>query len=428
MKAEYGAGGGRALPGKGTLPGRERTAGKKILSVRERLAERERLSGREGWAERETLAGRESWAGKARLAAVLAALAMACGFAVPGHAASLPREDGGMEQEGGFWGEYYAPGQETGQETGQDQNSTVTYMPEDFDITYDGVLDQRTGEAPQAEEESGEEGNLVRMITQDMGFDSGSRQYVNYVRGDREKYYYSSLPKGIITNQAMSFQMGSRNQYALYCNGERVTEADVSNIVQEGAYVLETYGQGNSDAERFEFTIIQSRTNSLEQFAIPEGFRFTEVYLDEERVAVPSGTVCRMSSDGLYRFAFGCEEIGISYQVQVEKDTVAPMLEFVGVIDGIARGPVTVLREEEEAVVEVTRDGMAVNLPYTGILEEYGDYVVTIRDRAGNYSEYKFTIQMYFTTISMLVFILLIMIAAGLLGYYRYVKTHLRIR
>ena len=85
-------------------------------------------------------------------------------------------------------------------------------------------------------------------------------------------------------------------------------------------------------------------------------------------------------------------------------------------------------RSEEESVIEVVRDGQSVNVPYNLTLEDYGEYTVTIRDKAGNSSEYRFTIEMYFTMTSMLVFLLLIMIAAGLGGYFRYVKTHLRVR
>ena len=331
-----------------------------------------------------------------------------------------------QEPEGGFFGDYYTPTQGT---ESQGQETSIMYMPEDYDVTYSGMLDQYTGDVPEVQE--GVDGNgsdLVYMITEDMGFDAGSRQYVNYVRGDKSKYYYSSLPKGIVTNGSISFQMGSRNQYALYCDGERVTDMDVSNIVQEGSYVLETYGQGSSDAERFEFTIIQSLTNTIEQFTIPDGFRFSGVMVNGEQAAVPSGTVFQMSSDGNYRFEFGCGEIGMSYLVQVEKDTVAPILSFTGVIDGIAKGPVTILKEDENAILEVSKDGAAINVPYTHVLEDYGDYVVTVRDMAGNSNEYRFTIQLSFTMMSMMVFLLLIVIVAGLFGYYRYVKTHLRVR
>ncbi len=328
------------------------------------------------------------------------------------------------EPEGGFFGDYYG----TGQGASGSQGDGVIYMPDDYDIGYNGMLDQYTGGVPEVNEGAAGDSQLVYMITEDYGFDSSSRMYVNYVRGDKNKYYFSSLPKGIITNGSISFQMGSRNQYALYRNGERVTDMDISNIVQEGAYVLETFGQGSSDAERFEFTIVQTLTNSLEQFLIPEGFRFTEVDVNGEQAAAPSGTVYQMPSDGRYRFVFECGEIGMSYTVQVEKDTVAPMLEFMGLIDGIAKGPVTMLRRDEDAVVEILRDGLEISVPYSGVLEEYGDYVVSIRDKAGNFTEYRFTIRIYFTMMSMVVFLLLIMIAAGLLGYYRYVKTHLRVR
>lgn len=360
--------------------------------------------------------GKPGAAFKAGSLALMIGLSLA--VALRAHAAEEP--------EGGFFGDYYTPTQGT---EPQGQETTIMYMPEDYDVTYSGMLDQYTGDVPQVQE--GAEGNgsdLVYMITEDMGFDAGSRQYVNYVRGDKSKYYYSSLPKGIITNGSISFQMGSRNQYALYRDGERVTDVDISNIVQEGSYVLETYGQGSSDAERFEFTIIQSLTNTIEQFTIPDGFHFSGVIVNGEQAAAPSGAVYQMPSDGNYRFEFGCGEIGMSYVVQVEKDTVAPILSFTGVIDGIAKGPVTILQEDESAILEVSKDGTAINVPYTRILEDYGDYVVTIRDMAGNSSEYRFTIQLYFTMMSMMVFLILIVIAAGLLGYYRYVKTHLRVR
>ena len=133
-----------------------------------------------------------------------------------------------------------------------------------------------------------------------------------------------------------------------------------------------------------------------------------------------------MPSDGRYAFEYGCDEIGLFYHVEVLKDTVAPRLEIFGILDGVARGPVSMaVASQEETVIRIMRE---INTPYDLKLEDYGDYRVVVSDMAGNSSEYSFTIQMYFTMTSLLVFLLLILIAAGLAGYYRYVKTHLRIR
>ncbi len=337
----------------------------------------------------------------------------------------LPVQAANMPDEGNL------PSVDGTQESQDDQEiqggqTTIIYMPEDYDISYEGILDQRTGQAP---ENTGTDDNNVIMITETMGYDTEQRMYVNYVQGDKNKRYYSSLPNGIITNGSISFQMGTRHQYVLYRNGDRVTDADIYNIVQEGAYVMETYGQGNSEGDRFEFTIVQSMTNSMEWFNIPEGFSYISVNVNGEQAAAPSGTSSQMSSDGRYIYEFGCDTVGTSYRVEVEKDTVAPRLELQGVLGDIARGPVTMSRiGEEESVIEVVRDGQSINVPYNLILEDYGDYTVTIRDEAGNSSEYRFTIQMYFTMTSILVFALLIIIVAGLGGYYHYVKSHLRVR
>lgn len=328
-----------------------------------------------------------------------------------------------QENGNGFFRDHYGSSQEDG--------GGVTYLPNDFDMTYSGPLDAMGREPEEAEQkedgQNGEPGEVI-MITEELGYDPQLQMYVNYVRGDKDKRYYSSLPPRAMTNGSVSFQMGNRSQYTLYCNGEP-TGSDLSNITEEGAYVLESFEQGGVDAERFEFTILKSCTNSLEQFTIPDGFRFTGVNVNGMYAAVPLGTVYSMPSDGRYAFEYGCDEIGLFYHVEVLKDTVAPRLEIFGILDGVARGPVSMaVASQEETVIRIMRDGREINTPYDLKLEDYGDYRVVVSDMAGNSSEYSFTIQMYFTMTSLLVFLLLILIAAGLAGYYRYVKTHLRIR
>ncbi len=356
-----------------------------------------------------------------RTAGLAAALILGIEAVLPVRAANMP-EGGNPPAEDVSQGAQ----EDQGNQSGQESRTTVIYMPEDYDLGYEGMLDQRTGGVP---EDDGNEDNNVIMITDNMGYDTDLKMYVNYVQGDRSKRYYSSLPNGIITNGSMSFQLGTRHQYVLYRDGDRVTDADIYNIVQEGAYVMETYGQGSTDGDRFEFTILQSITNSMEWFEIPEGFNYISVIVNDEQAAAPSGTSSQMASDGKYIYEFGCDKIGLSYRVELEKDSVAPRLELQGVMGESAHGPVTMIRQgEEESVIEVVRDGQSVNVPYNLTLEDYGEYTVTIRDKAGNSSEYRFTIEMYFTMTSMLVFLLLIMIAAGLGGYFRYVKTHLRVR
>jgi len=357
--------------------------------------------------------------------ALLAAAVILCLWNLPGaEAAELPEgapEGMGEPVEGSA--ESGVVGSEGVSGDGQ---TTVIYMPEDYDLGYEGVLDQRTGGVP--DDAVPDDADVV-MITDTCGYDTQQRMYVNYVQGNREKRYYSSLPNGIITNGSISFQMGTRSGYVLYRNGDRVTDADIYNIVQEGSYVMETYGQGSTDGDRFEFTIVQSVTNSMEWFTIPEGFRFMGITVNGEQAAAPAGTSSQMASDGEYVYEFGCDKTGISYYVSLEKDTVAPRLELEGVLSDIARGPVTLVRtDDEDSIIEILRDGQTVNVPYSLVLEDYGTYTVTVRDAAGNSNEYRFTIQMYFTMTSMLVFVLLFMVAVGLAGYFRYVKTHLRVR
>lgn len=325
-----------------------------------------------------------------------------------------------QENGNGFFSDYYGPSQEG-----------ITYLPGDYDMNYSGPLDamDRETEETGREEDGGirESGDII-MITDRLGYDAQQQMYVNYVRGNKDKRYYSSLPPRAMTNGSVSFQMGNRSQYTLYRNGEPAG-SDLSNITEEGAYVLESFEQGGVDAERFEFTILQSCTNSLEEFTIPEGFRFTGINVNGRYAAVPRGTAYSMPSDGKYAFEYGCDEIGLFYHVDVLKDTVAPRLEISGLLNGVAKGPVSMtVASQEETVIRITKDGREINTPYDLRLEDYGDYRVVVSDKAGNSNEYSFTIQMYFTMTSLLVFLLLILIAAGLAGYFRYVKTHLRIR
>lgn len=375
---------------------------------------------------RKAFQGKQIWAIVASVSLLMEAVLDVSAAQPPtggnGDYATITQEES-QENGNGFFSDYYGPSQEDG--------GGVTYLPNDYDMNYSGPLDAmgREMEGMESGENSvtGEPGEVI-MITDELGYDPQQQMYVNYVRGNKDKRYYSSIPPRMITNGSVSFQMGNRSQYNLYCNGEQVSN-DLSNLSAEGAYVLESFEQGGVDAERFEFTILQSCTNALEEFTIPEGFRFTGISVNGAYAAVPRGTAYSMPSDGKYAFEFGCDEIGLFYHVDVRKDTVAPRLEISGLVDGVARGPVSMsVAAQEDTSIQVIKDGQEINTPYDLTLEDYGDYRVIISDRAGNSSEYSFTIQMYFTMTSLLVFLLLLLIAAGLLGYYRYVKTHLRIR
>lgn len=309
--------------------------------------------------------------------------------------------------------------------------SNITYLEEDYDMDFNGSLDayREPGEDEEQETQQDQEEQNIIMIAENKGFDIQTQQYVHYVGSTGNIKYYSSLPEGIITNGAISFDMSSRSQYVLYREGEVQEGADVYNILEEGSYILESFDSGNSNITRFPFTIITTKTNELLQFTLPEGFRFVRIIVNEQAVNPPDGKIFHMESDGYYTFEFACEEIGKSYVTKIEKDTVAPILEITGLEGNVARGPVSYHKLTEEVTeIEIKKDGQAISAPYNQTLADYGEYVVNIKDQAGNSTEYKFSIQMYFTMTSMIVFLLLIMIAAGLWGYYKYVKKHLRIR
>lgn len=298
----------------------------------------------------------------------------------------------------------------------------------DTDMTYSGIL----GETPVGEtaEDAGAQGAtspVVMLEPGKSGHDRNSGKFVNYVGENMEFSYYTNVPNGIITNNSVSIELAEGSDWTLYKDGEQVTDASIGFIEDQGAYTLSVQNSSGAQSS-FSFSIIHSVTNQLNTFDVPAGFQLTDVTLDGEGITLNSLNRQNLIKDGRYVVSFTCQDIGVSYTTTVLLDREPPHLALSNVKDGVASGEVSLEDLSPDDTLEVTLNGEPYEVSFMRKLTEHGNYHVKVTDPAGNSVTYVFTIQMYLTISSVMVFILVGLLIALLIAYGIHVRKHVRIR
>lgn len=296
------------------------------------------------------------------------------------------------------------------------------------DMTYSGVVGNQgndTGTDPGMG--MGTASPVVMLEQGKSGYDRGAGKFINYVGKDMAFFFYSNVPNGIITNDPVNIDLTEGNDWTLYKDGEPMEAASLRGIEGQGAYVLSvqdrTGGQSN-----FTFCIVHSVTNQLNTFDVPPGFHLTDVTLDGKGITINSLNRQNLVQDGKYTASFACDEIGSSYTTTVTVDRTPPSLALANVKDGTATGEVSLEDVSPEDKLEVTLNGKPYQVSFMRKLTEHGDYKVTVTDPAGNSVSYVFTIRVYLTISSVMVFVLAGLLCAALIVYGIGVRRHVRIR
>ncbi len=284
----------------------------------------------------------------------------------------------------------------------------------EVDYDYEGELDINGN--PIREGDEGADG-----VTVGNGrFDRRNGVYRYAVDGSEIRINY---PDGVVTTSHVSMSVPTGMKIRLYRDGAELASPDLKNIGETGSYVAVI---GNDESLRLTFTILSSPTCRISSYRLPEGFRMTKMTLDGEDVPFESG-FADMSGDGRYEVRYECPAAGVSYSLNVLTDHTAPELRLDGVNEkGYAQGAVTLSGMEEGATVRVYLDGKEI--PFTTELTTSGSYRVLLRDEAGNETDYRFTIRVYFDFNSAACIGLVLCVIAALIVYLVYSRKKLRVR
>ena len=288
----------------------------------------------------------------------------------------------------------------------------------EINMGYNGYIDEYSGQ-PTNETPGFSNADIVALGV-DAYYDRLEGMFVYQLSGESE--VRSSVANGMITNDAVRISIPDGLEYVLNRDGQQVSIGALNALNEEGIYDLSFPSQS---AFTLRFTIVNEKTADLFEYRMPEHFRVSEVQKNGTPVDTASG-VADLSAEGNYLVTYLCTETGIPYQLALSVDRTPPVLALTAVVDGVAKGPVDLSDLEEGAQLSVKLDGNDEG--YTTLLTKSGSYVVTVTDRAGNSTVYKFKLQVYFNTSSIVFLVLFPVLVIALAVYLVHSRKHLRVR
>lgn len=270
----------------------------------------------------------------------------------------------------------------------------------------------------------GAESNMIK-LSENRYFDSGRGSFAFVIPEAGNRIIYSTAAYGMITNNPVSVELPAGTNAVLYRNGTPVDSPDFRYIADRGAYVLEIMGNSPDACQPLSFTIVGSIEGSLESYRMPDGFSVDTVSRDGEEIRSPSYEV-DFTEEGKYAVRYTCDAADIACTLNIVIDHTPPVLALANVKNGIAAGPVDISDAEPGSTISVRLEGKSI--PYTKVLTQTGTYRITLRDPAGNTSEYSFRIRLYFNVTSY-AFFAAVLLAVGILAAYLIIsRKKLRVR
>lgn len=298
-----------------------------------------------------------------------------------------------------------------------------------IDIDYSGPVDSFT-DLPMGETAAELDPGALTGLIQING-SMNSSEYYDY---DNQEFIYtlasgaeihSSVADGMVTTNTVDLTIPELVNATFYRDGLVLENAVGSFSVETpGSYVVDIK-DGSNFIQPLKFTIVNSVTGMLNEYVLPNNFSFTDAKRDGAPVQFSRGTV-DLSEEGDYRLSYVCNATRVPYYLDIKVDHTPPVLALENVVDGFARGPVSLADSEEHSTIYIEHNGKPMS--YRETLNESGSYTVTIKDAAGNSTVYKFVIQFYLNFSSILFILCLLAVIIGIIVYVLKSRNSLRVR
>lgn len=289
----------------------------------------------------------------------------------------------------------------------------------DVDMDYSGVLGSyyETDSAQKTEQTS------RIAITPTVSYSPKEKLYY-YSVADIAAPFRSNVMDGMITNEKVTVAVPDGIAYELFRDGE-LCEDDLTGLTTPGTYVLRVKSNAGISEAVFSFTLVGSASGAVSGYRMPEGFSISRFTFNEKNDSFNDG-YADFSEDGDYTVEYRCAAANVVYSLNLTVDHTAPELKLEALSNGKAWGPVDISDVEPGGSVAVYRNGEAE--PYTPQLTKSGQYEIVVSDAAGNKTSYAFTIMIYFNSGSLVFFIAIAAIVAGVAVYVIIAGKKLRIR
>lgn len=289
------------------------------------------------------------------------------------------------------------------------------------DLDYEGPVDPYTGE-PAVTEDFEHSSKLVYVLN-DEAYDFASKTYVHTLNGQDIR---ASVCDGMVTTVPVSVTIPKNCVAVLYRNGDKVESPDFENISEPGKYILSVGESKAGEDKSLRFTVTGATTGIISEYIMPEGFRVSSVSFNGTEVPNKDPGQVTFDKDGFYEVRYMCTKTNKSYSLNLEIDHTPPTLLLSNVKDGRSDGAVDISDKAKEDTIQITLNGNPIK--YSQELTASGDYHIVLQDEAGNSTVYNFTIPVYFNFSGIMFIILMVGIAALVIGYPIYSRNHLRVR
>jgi hypothetical protein len=259
----------------------------------------------------------------------------------------------------------------------------------DIDSDYSGVVDTYTGEAV-GDNTTVSMADRVFLDT-NVSYDRSNKMFIYTVTGLGSEVGIS-VCDGMYTTEAVRITMPVEVMYGLYRDGEQIDLTSGEAISTPGSYVLDLSPSATT-TQQVRFTILSSVTGKISEYRMPSYFAASEALLNDEPISFTGGVI-PMDIEGRYKITYYCQPTGVGYTLSVITDHTPPELALENVIDGVAKGPVSLEDAEPDSTLGIVLNNEPIKAKKK--LTESGSYTVTITDAAGNSNIYNFRIQVYF--------------------------------
>ena len=254
------------------------------------------------------------------------------------------------------------------------------------------------------------------------GFDNASGYYLNKLRTGET--FYTSLPNGSITNEAVLIQPADGLEFSLYKNGEEYGAFTPGEYVQEvGSFALyvskpsdpafaQSYNFGNP---AYRFRILGGDVSDLGIVTAPDGAKIRNVRyngLDDDGSLYINDSTVHLTEDGYYELTF--EDEAGSRETAFNLDTEQPVFS----VDVQPNEAVITYYSDDVARCALYRGDQLISDPQiVNSVTEPGAYTLFVYDRAGNRSMSEFMVSYRINAAAVLAILAVIGIIAGVVVY-----------
>lgn len=259
------------------------------------------------------------------------------------------------------------------------------------------------------------------MLSENCMYSRTTGTFFYWVEGYENMFFESSAADGMITNDPVILNIDSGIPFSVYKDGEEITDVNfLEGLSEEGNYVVLV-----NRKQVIQFSIVGEYT-TLSEIRMPELFFIDYVLREGNEIEYTQAGVS-LAEEGIYEIYYDCPRIGMNYSLVTTVDRTPPVLALEAVGEnGKAHGPVDISDVEPGGSIGILLEGEPIEAP-KGKLTQTGNYMVTVYDAAGNFSNYQFAIVFYFNISSIVFFLLILVVIVGIVSYIIISRKRLRV-